>query len=294
MNNQTDETVREEQQKNRMFNPNEHLIQIKSGQVSRDYLPVQWRLVWFRSACPHGTIETEMLHLDVDRDTEEEAFVWNAEKRRSEKVIKHAKGFAIFRAVVKDGQGGIAMGTKSEKAASFPDFIEKAETGSIGRALAALGYGTQFAPDLEEAHRIVDSPVERQLQAANGNGHSNGTPVRSGVIADSSANGRNANGVNGHSANSVNGANGRNTNSVNGTSGAAVQPAENDTQASATERQMDSIRKLSEYLGKAMPEDSATLTSLNAKKLINQLSAEYRESKESREVRESKQNNKAS
>ena len=250
---------REEQQ--RTFNPNEHLIQIKSGQTSKDYLQVQWRLVWFRSACPHGTIETEMLHLDIDRDTEEEAFAWNAEKRRSEKVVKHAKGFAIFRAIVKDGQGGIATGTKSEKAASFPDFIEKAETGAIGRALAALGYGTQFTGDeWEEAHRIVDSPVDRL--PTNGNGHSNGNGVaatiRTGIVAS------NGNGSHGNTTNATNGA----------------HPAENDPQASATEQQVASIRKLSEHLGKAMPEDGSTLTFLNAKKLIQQLTAEYRESRQ--------------
>ncbi len=254
---QSNGVVREEQQPARTFNPNEHLIQIKSGQTSKDYLQVQWRLVWFRSACPHGTIETEMLHLDIDRDTEEEAFMWNAEKRRSEKVIKHAKGFAIFRAIVKDGQGGVATGTKSERAASFPDFIEKAETGAIGRALAALGYGTQFTGDeWEEAHRIVDSPVDRQPLSVNGNGHSNGNgvaaTVRTGVVAS-------------------NGSQGNNT--ANGSS-------ENDAQASATEQQVASIRKLSEHLGKAMPEDGSTLTFLNAKKLIQQLTAEYRESRQ--------------
>lgn len=143
------------------FNPNEHVMQIKNRNGSSDYLPVQWRLVWFREQCPDGTIETEMLHLDLDRETEEEAYQWNNEARRSEKVIKRANGICVFRAVVKDGKGGIATGTKSEKAASFSDFIEKAETGSIGRALAALGYGTQFAPELNEEHRIVDAPVDR-------------------------------------------------------------------------------------------------------------------------------------
>lgn len=156
-----------ENDQTKAFNPNEHIMQIKSGQSSKDYLPVQWRLVWFRSAFPYGSIETEMLHLDLDRDTEEEAYAWNAERRKSEKVTKHAKGFVIFKATVKDGQGGIATGTKSEKAASFGDFIEKAETGAIGRALAALGYGTQFTGDeWDEAHRIVDSPVERQIPEA--------------------------------------------------------------------------------------------------------------------------------
>ena len=41
------------------FNPNEHIMQIKSGKGSSDYLPVQWRLVWFREHCPQGTIDTE-------------------------------------------------------------------------------------------------------------------------------------------------------------------------------------------------------------------------------------------
>ena len=147
------------------FNPNEHIIQIKSQQGPKDYLPAQWRVVWFRSVYPEGSVETEMLHLDLDRDTEEETSVWNAEQRRNEKIIKQAKGFVVFKAVVKDGKGGIGTGTKSEKAASFPDFIEKAETGAIGRALAALGYGTQFTGDeWDEAHRIVDSPVDQAAQ----------------------------------------------------------------------------------------------------------------------------------
>lgn len=148
-----------------LFNPNEHLMKIGRGNDAKDYLPVAWRLVWFRSLCPNGTIETEMVHLDLDRETQEEVWVWNNETRKSEKTIKRAPGFALFRAIVKDGKGGMATGTKSEKAASFPDYIEKAETGSIGRALAALGYGTQFAGDeFDEQHRIVDAPVDRGNQ----------------------------------------------------------------------------------------------------------------------------------
>lgn len=158
-----------------LFNPNEHLIQIKGRNGSADYLPVQWRLVWFRSLCPDGTIETEIVHLDLDRETEEESYVWNSETRRSEKAIKRAPGFAVFRATVRDGRGGMAIGTKSEKAASFADFIEKAETGAIGRALAALGYGTQFTGDeFDEQHRIVDSPVE--CSAASAAPERRGTP----------------------------------------------------------------------------------------------------------------------
>lgn len=149
------------------FNPHNHIIQLKTKNGTQDYLPVQWRLVWFREAFPNGSIETEMLHLDLDRDTEEEVSVWDKGKQSYVKVMRQGKGIAIFRAIVKDGKGGVGTGTKSEKAASFPDYIEKAETGAIGRALAALGFGTQFAPELAEEHRIVDSPV---TPAARSNG----------------------------------------------------------------------------------------------------------------------------
>lgn len=145
------------------FNPNEHMMKLKSKDGMKDYLPVQWRLVWFREQCPDGTIETELVHLDLDKEMEEEAFVWNNDKRKSERVIKSGRGVAIFRAVVKDGKGGVATGTKMEKAVSFADFIEKSETGAIGRALAALGYGTQFTGDeFDERERIVDAPVESE------------------------------------------------------------------------------------------------------------------------------------
>ncbi len=251
MSNQSNEQPREEQRK-RSFNPNDHLMQLRSKEGAKDYLPVQWRLVWFREQCPQGTIDTEELEVDLDREMEEEVYVWNSERRRSEKVVKRAKGYARYKAIVTDGQGGRATGTKSEKAASFPDFIEKAETGAIGRALAALGYGTQFAPELDEQHRIVDSPVDRTPAAHedNGNGSSTFTPVR--PVAAS-------NGTNGNSSQS-----------------ASVETPDNDA---VTEQQISSIRKLSEYLGKTEPESLSSMSNLEAKKLIQQLTVEYRQSK---------------
>lgn len=244
-----------DEQRNRPFNPNEHLIQLKG----KDYLPVQWRLVWFRSLCPEGTIETELVHLDLDRETEEEAYGWNSETRRNEKTVKRANGIAVFRAVVKDGKGGIATGTKSEKAASFPDFIEKAETGAIGRALAGLGYGTQFAPELEEEHRIVDAPVDRNAPSyeTNGNG-STRRPIAAVHPTFGTSNGK-TNG-NGHSA-------------------TAAATEEKTSGASATEQQLASIRKLCQHLGKAEPEDVESMSYQGAKELISQLSAEYRQSR---------------
>ena len=47
----------------------------------------------------------------------------------------------------------------SETAKDFGDYAEKASTKSLGRALAMLGYGTQFAAEMDEGERVVDSPV---------------------------------------------------------------------------------------------------------------------------------------
>lgn len=144
------------------FNPNEHLIELKSKAGNQQYLPVKWRLVWFRSVHPEGTIDTDEKVVDLDRTMEAEAFVWNAEKRRSEKVIKQAKGYARFKAIVTTGKGGRATGHGAQAAVDFADYMEKAETKSIGRALAALGFGTQFTDEefYEGESRVVDAPVD--------------------------------------------------------------------------------------------------------------------------------------
>jgi hypothetical protein len=101
----------------------------------KEYLEVKYRIVWFREDHPTWSIETELVAI-TDRS-------------------------ATARAAVRDDQGRvIATSHKFENAAGFPDFLEKAETGAIGRALALIGYGTQFCADeLDEGERIVDSPV---------------------------------------------------------------------------------------------------------------------------------------
>jgi hypothetical protein len=102
----------------------------------KPYLQVAHRLVWFREEHEDWGIETEFL---TTSDSEQRA---------------------ICSARIKDASGRIiATATKQEQARDFPDFIEKAETGAIGRALALCGYGTQFAPELDEGERIVDSPT---------------------------------------------------------------------------------------------------------------------------------------
>jgi hypothetical protein len=102
----------------------------------KDYLEVKYRLVWFREDHPQWSIETEFVSI-TDRS-------------------------ACARAMVKDETGRvIATSHKAETANHFPDFMEKAETGAIGRALALIGYGTQFCADeLDEGDRIVDAPAQ--------------------------------------------------------------------------------------------------------------------------------------
>ena len=55
----------------------------------------------------------------------------------------------------------IATTRKKEIEARFPEYIEKAETGAIGRALAMCGYGTLQAPEFDEQDRLADAPVEK-------------------------------------------------------------------------------------------------------------------------------------
>lgn len=102
----------------------------------KDYLMVAQRIIWFREEHPDYTIETE--------------------------IIKLAQDSCLSKAYIKDSSGRIiSMSHKFEDAKGFPDFIEKSETGAIGRALALSGFGTQFcADDLDEGKRLADAPIE--------------------------------------------------------------------------------------------------------------------------------------
>ncbi len=119
------------------FKPEDHMTNIKG----KEYLEVKWRLVWFRGEHP------------IDDG-------WGI--RTAPEVIDDSK--AIYRAQIVNPEGlVVAEGTKSETPSGFADYIEKAETGAIGRALAICGYGTQFCgAELDEGDRIVDSPVAQQ------------------------------------------------------------------------------------------------------------------------------------
>ena len=115
------------------FDASKHITKV-SG---RDYLEVKWRLVWLRTEHPEAQIETELM--------------------------QHEKSSAVFRARVVLPSGASATGWGSEAADDFGDYLEKAETKALGRALAALGFGTQFCQDYDfgaERQRVVDSPID--------------------------------------------------------------------------------------------------------------------------------------
>jgi hypothetical protein len=128
-----------------MFNPHEYLIKLPrkvkdktTGQyttVYDDYLQVKYRVVLFRERFPHGRITTEEILVDLDR------------------------GYARYKTTVDDGEGGTATGFGTETQADFGDFAERAETRAVGRALALLGFGTEFVgSDLTEGEHVCDAP----------------------------------------------------------------------------------------------------------------------------------------
>lgn len=122
------------------FDPAQHLSSIKG----QDYLEVKWRLAWLRSEHPDAVITTQLVSHQDDR--------------------------AIFSADVSIPEGGSATGWGSETVGSFGNYIEKAETKAIGRALAALGFGTQFCLDFDdgpESGVLADAPVQIQRTGQN-------------------------------------------------------------------------------------------------------------------------------
>lgn len=111
----------------------------------KEYLMVAYRMQWLSEDVDNYTIETD---LTLGQDSA---------------VVKAA-------VVLLDKDGKVtrkAQATKRETLKDFPDYIEKAETGAIGRALAMLGFGTQHAlSDLDEGSRLADSPLTPTKNAA--------------------------------------------------------------------------------------------------------------------------------
>ncbi len=136
-----------------IFDPNKYMLKlpktkkivgdngmVKWEKTETDYLPVAARIAWFRRQHPLWSIITEVEQL-------------------GNKAV-------VMKATIKDMLGTvIATARKKETEVGFPDYIEKAETGAIGRALAMCGYGTLQAPEFDEQDRLADAPVEKRKTA---------------------------------------------------------------------------------------------------------------------------------
>lgn len=114
----------------------------------KEYLLAAHRIQWFVHENSNYTMDTKFLELTSDRAV----------------TMTTIKVFNENGMLIKSVDG-----IKAEDKKDFPDFIEKAVTGSQARALLFLGYGTQFSGDElnelvnakgETVNRLVDSPLE--------------------------------------------------------------------------------------------------------------------------------------
>jgi len=114
----------------------------------KDYLMVAYRIQWLNedSSVTSFKIDTDFLLLN-----------------ENETIAR-----AMITLYDKDGKFmRSATATKRETKKDFPDHTEKAETSAVGRCLAMLGYGTQFAvADLDEGDRLADSPLAKPSPVA--------------------------------------------------------------------------------------------------------------------------------
>lgn len=116
-----------------------YLIKVQGGKA---YLPAAYRIVWFRDELgDEWGISTVLLEGG------------------------HAAGYATVRAAILNPEGReVASAHKTEDKKDFPaGWVEKAESGAIARALAYLGFGTQFDRSLDDdGSHPADSPQARK------------------------------------------------------------------------------------------------------------------------------------
>jgi len=127
------------------------------------YLPVRQRVTWMRGEPephPDWLIQTDVLRMEPGQYQGTKTVRLGG---LSQEVPDVKGGYAHVRARVltrlDNGKAGpiIGEGNAFERSEVFHDFVEKAETAAIGRALAAAGYGTEAA--FEEGENLADAPL---------------------------------------------------------------------------------------------------------------------------------------
>src|SRR5947208_3861691 len=109
------------------YNPTEHLVQIRAKDGTlKDYLPANWRLYELRLRHPHITLESEIVHMDVEHN------------------------LVIVKAWIFDGR---TYAESERRASAYKQgtlsSLDKVETGAKARAARDFGIGTEYALDME-------------------------------------------------------------------------------------------------------------------------------------------------
>lgn len=264
------------------YKPQEHLIDIRdrSGNVKK-YLPAAWRLYELQLRYPNANFSSDIVYMD------------------------HEKDFVIVRARLYLGTDYNASEKRAEahKQGRLSG-LDKVETAAMARAARNWGIGTEYAldmsPDDETEATHPEASQSRQ------NGHStvqtvpqpNGTQVPRTVAHDRLkaiyTRGKNAGlyaneeDFKGFIQHALGLAEPVELRALTEDRAKDVEEkiADRERQqiGTLTDQQLTSIRKLCEFLGKPEPENLVSMKYIVAKKLIQDLTAEYREMKEQKQA----------
>ena len=133
------------------FDPRPHLRQVAGRREG--LLDVRGRLLWLRAEHPEARVATEHVLLDE----------------------RHA----VFRATAELPSGARASGYGAASAAESDDYIERAETRALGRALAVLGFGMQYTADFDllEPEAAAPEPAPAPVRPPRGEGEKPASPA---------------------------------------------------------------------------------------------------------------------
>src|SRR6266852_6307905 len=109
------------------YSPAEHLVQIRAKDGTlKDYYPANWRLYELRLRHPTITIESEIVHMDVEHN------------------------LVFVKAWIFDGK---TYAESERRASSYKQgllsALDRVETGAKARAARDFGIGTEYALDME-------------------------------------------------------------------------------------------------------------------------------------------------